>query len=237
MKNLLTLILCFIAFSLSAQTFAPEYQGFSRKKATFITLKDGNEITVRIKSLKFKKGLIDELKVEKASDGKKVKLSPEDIQHMYVPPSALAKFAQKMDALHDVTKIRDGELDEGHLDDGYLYMESSCNVQVKKKKTQYCMLQLMNPTFSKKIQVYNDPLAGESASIGIGNMTLAGGLAKSYYIKKTGEDLARRMKKKEYKKDMELLFPECPDVLAKYNENPNWEDFELFIYDYSTICK
>lgn len=98
------------------------------------------------------------------------------------------------------------------------------------------MLQLMNPTFSKKIKVYNDPFAGETASVGIGGITVAGGLAKSYYIKKDGEDLARKIKKKEYKKDMSELFSECPAVIEKYGETPQWSEFEQFIFDYSTTC-
>ena len=118
-----------------AQTFTPAFQGYSRKKTTYITLKDGSEISVVIKKLFFKKGLIDEIKVVKSSDGKKVKINPADIDHMYVPPSNLAKLSQAMDAATDLTKLQDGELSSEHLDDGYLYMESS-NVQVKKNKTQ-----------------------------------------------------------------------------------------------------
>ena len=236
LKWSLTLVLLIVGFALMAQTFSPPFQGFSRKKTTFITMKDGNEISVIVKKLSFKKGLIDEIKVEPANGGKKIKISPEDIDHMYIPPSAFAKMGQALDAMSDINKIQDGDLNSGHLDDGYLYMESS-NVQVKKKKTQYCMLQLMNPTFSGKIKVYNDPFAGETASVGIGGMTVAGGLAKSYYIKKEGEDLARRIKKKEYKQDMAMLFGECKDIVSKYGAEPRWDEFEMFIYDYSTMCK
>lgn len=99
------------------------------------------------------------------------------------------------------------------------------------------MLQVMNPTFSGRITVYNDPYAKETASIGVGGMTLAGGLDKSYYIKKSGEDITRRIKKKEYKKDMGELFSECPDVLKKYGVDPSWGEFEKFIYDYSIMCE
>ena len=233
-KHLFTLLFVLFTSSVFAQTFAPAFGGFSRKKPTYITMKDGTENTVYIKSLKFKKGLIDELKVTDSATEKKVKLNPEDIDFMYIPPSALGKIAQKMDAMGDLSKIQDGELSSEHLNDGYLYMESS-NVQIK-KKTQYCMMQLMNPTFSGQIKVYNDPFAKESASVGIGGMTVAGGLDKSYYIKKKGEDVAQLIKKKDYKRDMETLFSECPAVIEKYGDNPQWSDFEKFIYDYSTMC-
>ncbi len=235
-KTILTIVFTLAVFSLMAQTFSPAFQGFSRKKPTFITMKDGSEITVTIKNLKFKRGLIDEMKVAPVTGKKKIKLNPEDISHMYVPPSALAKLGQALDAATDLTKIQDGELDSGHLDDGYLYMESA-NVQVKKKKQQYCMLQLMNPTFSSAIKVYNDPFAGESISVGVGGMTVAGGLAKSYYIMKASEDVAKKIKKKEYKNDMDMLFGECSDLLSKYGANPKWTEFEMFIFNYSTMCK
>ena len=234
-KYLLTLVCVLIVFSSVAQTFSPAFQGFSRKKTTFITLKNGTEMSVVVKKLFFKKGLIDDLKVERSSDGKKVKINPEEIDHMYIPPSTLAKLNQFMDASSDITKLQDNELSSEHLDDGYLYMESS-NVQVKKNKTQYCMMQVMNPTFSKKIKIYNDPFAKESASVSFAGMKVAGGLDKSYYIKKNGEDLARRIKKNEYKKDMEELFAECPAVIEKYKDDPKWVDFEQFVYEYSTKC-
>ncbi|MCB4798021.1 hypothetical protein [Neotamlana laminarinivorans] len=233
-KKLLMLLCVVASFSAAAQNFSPAFEGFSRKKPAFITMADGTEYTVYLKSFKRKKGLIDQLKVESVNGGKKVKINPEDISHMYIAPSGLAKLAQKMDASTDLTKIQDGELNAEHLDEGYIFMESS-EVQIK-KKTQYCMLQLMNPTFSGKIKVYNDPFAKETASIGIGGMTLAGGLDKSYYIKKADEKIAKRIKKKEYKKDMTEIFSECPDVLAKYADDPKWGEFENFIYDYSTMC-
>lgn len=235
-KHLLTMLFLVMGFSIIAQTFSPPFQGFSRKKPTFITLKDGTEVSVYIKSLKFKKGLIDELKVSPLDGGKKVKINPEEITHMYIPPSGLAKYYQKLDAATDLTKLQDNELSSEHLDDGYLYMESS-EVQVKKKKVQYCMLQVMNPTFSKKVKVYNDPLSNETASVGIGGMKLAGGLAKSYYIKLEGEKIAKRVKKKEYKKDMEEVFTGCPAVIKKYDANPSWSEFEQFIYEYSSECE
>ncbi len=45
-------------------------------------------------------------------------------------------------------------------------------------------MQLVNPRFSKVISVYSDPFAKETSSIGIGGLKLAGGIAKSYYLKK-----------------------------------------------------
>lgn len=73
--------------------------------------------------------------------------------------------------------------------------------------------------------------------VGAGSMKLAGGLAKSYYIKKSTEEVAIRITKKEYKKEMAEIFAECPDLIAKYGEDPSWSQFEQFIVDYSLMCK
>ena len=103
-----------------------------------------------------------------------------------------------MDAISSLKNIQDGDVNQSYLEDGYLYMEKS-QVKIKKKTGAY-MMQLMNPTFSGKIKVFNDPFAGETASIGVGGMKLAGGLAKSYYIKKKGRACSCTNKKKGLQK-------------------------------------
>lgn len=55
-KHLLSVVCFFIGFSAMAQTFTPAFQGYSRKKTTYITLKDGSEISVVIKKLFLRRG-------------------------------------------------------------------------------------------------------------------------------------------------------------------------------------
>lgn len=114
-------------------------------------------------------------------------------------------------------------------------METS-EVQIKKKKRQYFILQLINASFCEKIKIYNDPFSAKTTMIEFKGVTLAGGLDKSYYIKKKGEAIARKIRKKEYKKDIAKLFSEWPHVVSKYSDFPRWNEFEIFIFDYSTIC-
>ncbi|MCF6361547.1 MAG: hypothetical protein L3J29_12400 [Cyclobacteriaceae bacterium] len=231
---LLTLVIALIVSPSWAQSFVPGFTSFSGKKTTYITLEDGTTLEGRLKSLKFKKGLIEELKIKDLND-KKIKIDPEDIKFMYVPPSGLQKLSNRLEAVSDLKKLQDGELTTQYLDDGYMYMEKS-KVRVKAKKTGSYMMQLVNPSYSGKIKIYNDPKAKEGASIGVAGMKVAGGLEKSYYMKKKGEDVAIKITKKEYKKEMAEIFAECPELLKKYGENPNWSEFEMFIYDYSIMC-
>jgi len=195
---------------------------------------DGTEMEVKLKGYKVQKGLIKEIKVRDEAD-KKIRIDPAKIKHMYIPPSKLAKFNQKLDAATDLTKIQDGELNQTYLTDGYVYMEKSV-VQIKKKSQGSYVMQLINPAFSGKIKVYADPNAKETFSVGVGGMTLAGGLDKSYYIKKASEDVAIRFYKKDYKKQFNELFADCPSLIEKYGSSPKWEDLEQVIYEFSTDC-
>ena len=45
----------------------------------------------------------------------------------------------------------------------------------KKKEKEYLM-QLINPTFSKYIEVFGDPFVKETMKLGIGNLNVASGL-------------------------------------------------------------
>ena len=63
-QMLITMLFLLFSFSIAAQTFAPAFAGYSRKKPAYVTMKDGSEVTVLIKKLAFKKGLVDEVKLE-----------------------------------------------------------------------------------------------------------------------------------------------------------------------------
>jgi len=45
------------------------------------------------------------------------------------------------------------------------------------------------------------------------------------------------VRKLKLAKDMTELFGECPDILKKYGVDPKWSEFEMFVFDYSDMCK
>ena len=155
-------------------------------------MEDGSTIEGRIKDLDWKKGLIEKIKIEDMQ-GKKVKIKPEAIKHMYLAPSALSKMNAAADFLLDAQQWTATDLDKDILSKGYVYLEKS-EVRIK-KKTRTLMVQLLNPSYSDKIKVYFDPITGETASIGVAGIDVAGGLAKSYFVKKAGSKVAIELKK------------------------------------------
>ena len=79
--------------------------------------------------------------------------------------------------------------------------------------------------------MYHDPFAKETASLGIGGVSVAGGDAKSYYI--LTKKVAYRLKKKTYDEEYKLLFKGCSAVL---NNQAKWSAFAEAIYTHSKEC-
>jgi len=225
--------LLFLFNDVVAQRFIPAFNGYSRKKTSYFYKADGTEMAGTLKSLKYKKGLIESIKMEDESDNKTV-IKPEEIVNMYLPPSGFEKFNKSLEFLNDATQWDNTSLNQDIIGKGYAYFESS-DVQFKKKKLSL-MVQLLNPSFSSKIKVYQDPITGETAGVGVGGVQLTGGLPKSYFVKKAGEDAAFELKKGDYKNQFARLFGDCPGFIKKYGKSPKWNELETHIYEYTQMC-
>jgi hypothetical protein len=233
MKNIILLfLLAFCSNSVLAQDFLDGANRFSSKKESFLTLKDGSEVTGFIEDIDRKKGLIEEIELKVGEE--KVKYKPEDVDFMYLMPSGFDKFARGYDNMFDMTELeKDRTVNEGLIKEGYVYFET---VDVKiKKKTRTLLMQLVNPGYDSKIRVYHDPFASESASIGFGGLKVAGGHKKSYYVKK-GDDVALKLKSKKYKKEWENLFAECQKIEKAFDGKMKWKKFSEHIYHFTTKC-
>ena len=203
---------------------------FSHKKIAHIAKNDGTEITGKIKKVKRKKGLLISVAIN--TDAGALTLLPDEINHMYLPPSGLDKFSRSVDEAYTMSKWDRDDVESDLIKDGYVYFEKA-KVNLKGKE-RVMLMQLLNPGFSSKIRVYFDPFAQETTRAGIGGLTVAGGLDKSYYIQR-GEEPAYRMKKKEYRKDFENFFEDCPTLFKEY-EKPDWPDFAKHVFHYSEKC-
>lgn len=237
MKNLLTLMCLCISVSFYAQDkqyFVKATDGYSHKKTSYLTLTDGTEIQGTIKNLNWKKGLFEEIKLK--VDGKKVKYSAEDIAHMYLPQSGLDKLAKGLDFAYDATQWANKSDVNGELiQEGYAYFESA-EVQIKKKKTQVLLLQVVNPAFNSKVKVFHDPYAKKTMGLGIGGINVAGGIDKSYWVQ-TGDKPAFKLKKKDYDETADMLFGDCDAYFETIKSNLVWKDFPMHVYDYVENCK
>lgn len=226
------LLLC--GFAARSQSFLPGVDMFSHKKTSYLTLTDGTKVEGEIDDIDRKKGLLKSVTINPTGGGKKKTYKAEAIQNMYLPPSGLDKAMKADDFLKDATQWQTVDLDKDILGRGYVYFEQ-VSVQISKKKVQNLMMQLVNPSFSSKVKAYYDPLADESIGIGIAGINVAGGLAKSYYLKK-GNETAYLLRKKQYDDDFATLFGDCKALITKVGKNPAWADLAKHVYEYAQ-CK
>lgn len=214
-----------------AQDLSVGYDMFSHKKPAYVTKTDGTQIEGTIDKIKRNKGLLTLVVLEVRN--KKIELNPEEIDHMYLAPSGLDKLNNDLDQAYTVAKWDREDVESDKIKEGYAYFENA-NVNLK-GKVRPLLMQLLNPGFSSKLRVYFDPFAQETTRVGFAGITVAGGLDKSYYEQRPGEE-AYRLKKKEYKKDFVTFYSDCPEVLKEYGK-PDWEDFPKHVFYYSKNCK
>ena len=133
-------ILC--AATIHAQQLLSPSFGFSHKKTSYVTLKDGTVINGTLKDIDRKKGLVEFVNIEDGA-GKKWKLKPEKISLMYLPPTSFDNMGKAMEFTHDAQKWNSQKLDQDLIHQGYVYFENA-KVKIKKKEGEMLM-QLLNP--------------------------------------------------------------------------------------------
>ena len=233
-KLIFTAAVAAMGFSASAQSFAVPLEGFSKKKTTYLHMEDGTSSEGLLGGFKRAKGQIETVKM-KSESGKKLKIDPAKISHMYIPPSDLAKLSAAVDRAGNVRKWNaPSNMDSTLLGEGYVYFEKA-KTEIKKGKTEDLMLQMVNTSFCSKIKVFHDPFAAETMSVSVGGVDVAGGLDKSYYVFKDGEDAAYKLEKNEYKEQFATLFGDNEEFMAKYSNDIKWSDLALHIYEYTEM--
>lgn len=229
---LASMMLMFASCFVQAQDFLNPTFTFSSKKASYVTLVDGTVIKGELKDLDRKKGLISEVKI-KDENGKKHTFKPNKVQSMYLVPSGLDKMSKGLSFASDVKQWNNTNLNQEYIKEGYVYFEQA-KVKIKKKE-RVLLLQLLNPAYSKDVKVYFDPFAKKSASVGVGGLKLAGGIAKSYYVSKDG-GVASKLTSKDYTKtEFKNFWSDCAKVKSKYPK-VKWADLGKHIRTYSE-CK
>jgi transcriptional antiterminator Rof (Rho-off) len=227
------ILLVALANQVFAQDFIPAYDRFSGKETSYIMLEDGSKVEGTLEDLDRKKGLIQEVVIKDAS-GKKITLTPDRIKAMYLMPSGFSKLSTNMDVGTKVKKWDAKYIDSEIIKKGYAYFEKA--KVVIKKDQEMLLMQLLNPGFNSKIKVFHDPFAAETMRVGFGGLTMAGGDDKSYYVQ-VGDNVAKKLKKKDYDDEYKVLYASCSPLLKKISEKLRWTEFAQHIYEFSFDCQ
>lgn len=234
-KTTCILLLAFVSSLALGQKnyFSNPIDMFSKKKTSYITLTDGTELIGNLKKINRKKGLFEGITI--SVDDKKHKLDAEDISHMYLHPSGLQKLGDVFDLTDDDEKLVDHSMNSELLDEGYVFFQQA-ECYYKKKKKQVLLLQLLNAGFSGKVKVFHNPMGMESGGLALGGFQVSGGNEKSYFIKK-GDNVAFKLKKKDYDDTAGELFGDCEDYFDTIKSDLSWGDLGKHILEYSESCE
>ena len=162
--------------------------------------------------------------------GEKTKFKIPDIKEVGVSSKgALSKIEAMSGALQSTGSISEmarTDFKSVLKTDFYVYR------RIVDKKGKPRMLQLLNPGFETRMQVYADPKAKESSGGLLSNMSE--GMEESYYVAR-GNSSATYVEKKKYKKSMSSVFDDCSTILEAYK--PDFSDFATHVYFYENECK
>lgn len=224
------------------ELFDEMFMGVSSKKNSTLILKDGTEIEGPVSGIERRKGQIESIKI-KDSSGKKTEYSAEEIEEMYLPISASAK-ATKNSRYFENSKNWGRRSFSKIVSPTQVYVKNVSASLKNKKEEQQFLMQLINPNFSSIIEVYADPTASETTSIGFGPSSqfggpspkIGGGVTKSYYVKKGDEVIW--LKKGEFKDNYEFLFGDNQEFIQKFPYNSiKWEHLSYLIAEYTKMSE
>ncbi|MEY8863107.1 hypothetical protein [Tenacibaculum singaporense] len=214
--------------------FSKVYTHYSEKRISYITLKDGTEITGHKRDVDRKKGQIYYIKIKNKETGKKFKFDSDQIKEMYLYPSGIQKAFKTLNHVYDARQWERSDLNNDVLRQGYIYFQNNKVSLKNRKKSKEYLMQLVNPSFAKYIEVYGDPRAKSTTRLGIGPISVAGGLAKSYYVKKNDEIFW--LQKKNLKDNYDNLFGDCEEFKKKYPKKKlKWRYFSEYISEYTKM--
>lgn len=231
----LALLFCVLAYTTaSAQLFAPAFDLFSIKEEAYIQLNDGTEVKGIISSVNKTNGLIKSISITPSGEKGKITLKSDVISAMYLPSSSFNKLDNAINRTFNKQILgRNKGINTEIIDKGYAYFEKT--KVVKNKDVEELLLQVLNPSFSEKIKVYDIPLAKVSTSTELAGITITHDENKSYFVK-VGEATAVKLRKKDYDDAYAALYKDCPTLLKKLENNHRWSKFDEHLYSYSTEC-
>jgi hypothetical protein len=229
----ITLLFCFFSYTtISAQLFTPAFDLFSNKEVAYIHLEDGTKVEGIIHSVNKTNGLIKSISITPTGETKRISLKADAISSMYLPVSSFNKFDNAVNSAFN-EHVRGRRVNTDIINKGYAYFEKT--KVVKKKEVEDQLLQLLNPSFSEKIRVYDIPLSKETTSTELGGVTIALDENKSYFVK-VGEATAVKLRKKDYDEAYAALYKDCPALVQKLKNDHRWSRFDEHLWEYSTKC-
>lgn len=233
MKNvaLSTILLLAATISSFGQAFISAVSEFQPSNNCKMELLDGTIVEGKVSMVTISNGYISSLSLKEA-DGVKHKHKAAEIKQFKVKMGFLAKLDAAAEASSSISEMISADFNE-ILEREYIIYKQAL---LPKKKDKYRLLQLVNPGFDAKIQVYDDPGGKETGGLSSGSFQLSGGKDKSYLVVVDGKKSVK-VKKGSYKKDFPELYGGCNEFLDTVKpRKPNFWDMAAHVFAYDQLC-
>jgi hypothetical protein len=212
-----------------AQSFIAPIETIMPKDGSYVITNDGERLEGKISTYLLVMGSLRKLTL-KTADGTKHKFKAADLQEVGVKLDGMAKFMAMGEAasgsIVGMAKTDWGEIANREY---AVYRQAL----LPKKKDKFALLQLLNPGFDSRVQVYLDPNAKETK----GFAGITGGEDKSYIVVKDGAKSVL-IKKAKYKKQFPELMGDCPQLAEhpEMGDKIKFKDFAAHVFVYDQLC-
>ena len=232
MKNTtLTFALLLLSSFLFSQSFMPEF-GQQWNKRAYVIKNDNSKVVGKVKSGMVGMNGLMYIVLKDTVTEVKTKYKIADIKELGIDAKTGTKVGAMLSAMENTKSLKQmANTDyESILEaDYYIYR------RVVDKKGKPRILQLINPGFDEKMQVYIDPKAKQTGGAKLtGGLT--GGAEKSFYVTKSSS-YGIYLKKAKYAKIISSVFDDCPAVLEFAGSNPKFSDLAKHVHYYQNECK
>lgn len=226
-----TVLLVLIGLQGRAQAFISAVSEFQPSDDCIMELLDGTIVTGKVSMAVISNGYLSSLTL-KDQDGVKHKHKAATIKQFKVKMGFLAKLDAGAEASSSINELLQADFNEIVNREYIIYQQAL----LPKKKDKFRLLQLVNPGFDSKIQVFDDPGGKETGGLSAGGVQLTGGKDKSYLVVVDGKKSVE-VKKGSYKKDFAELYGGCKKFMETVQpKKPNFWDMAAHVYVYDQLC-
>jgi hypothetical protein len=216
MKQLFSLLAFLFIFQLTkAQEFLTPLETLTGKVQ--VTTVEGKTVYGKLTSVSFEARGLGNFRVKDSATDEVIKFTPENVKTLQVKMT----FNNRMETIEKqsmfkLLKSKGKEVSERE------YITFNL-VTYPEKKDKILLLQLLNPDFSSKIQVYEHKVGGKSSTSILGIETELNE-ATSFIIVING--VSSFVEKKKYKTDyFDKIFASCPELMAMPEKGVSFSDF------------
>lgn len=224
--TIFSLVFCAaLALNAKAQSLLPPLETMPLSENAYLSLKSGEGLDGKILYMISGRGVS---KVAlKDQNGIKHVYKASDISEFGIHSNGLTKLQYLNESSGSIKALLKTDRSAVKLNDYVVYRNATL------KGGKVLLLQLLNPHFDEKIQVYHAANSRKTTAWRKGPITLTGEMQRVYLVSKEGAPTIK-VKKGSYKKSFRRLFEDCEQM--KSIRKPKFNDFGKHIFHYTEIC-